>query len=267
MTEPNLPLSSKDVRTLVQLGERYCGSQDPGPDRLGCPPDDVLRNLASQSPTASLSRSSVSHVVDCAECYPRYLALRRKAIWVATGQYTAVGLGVLAVAVFVVWMAFGPGFRPETPSISGPIATPRKGATVADNSGKPATSSESAVPAPTTPVSVPKVTRASLDLRSLSSQRSDSVANLPAPRVGVERGRAYISTILPIGSPPGTYEFAILGANGVPRHVFTSTAKVENGLTRFVARMDLTKQKTGNYKLGVRSKGGKDWLEATLTVR
>lgn len=267
MTEPNLPPSSKLVRKLLQLGERYSGSSDPGSDRLACPSDDALRNLAFQNPTASLSPTSVSHVVNCAECYPRYLALRRKALWITAGQYTAVGLSVLAVAVFVAWISLGPRFRPETPSLSGPIATPRGSPTTSDNSGKPSAPSEPPVPDATKPVSVPKVTRASLDLRSLSSQRSDTIENLPAPRLAVERGRTYIDAILPIGSPPGTYEVAILDAKGVPLQVVTSTAKVEKGTTRFVARMDLTQQKTGNYKLGVRPKGGGDWLEATLTVR
>lgn len=269
MTEPNLPVSRKRERDLVRLGKRYCGSNDPGPDRVGCPSDEVLRSLAFRTTTPSLSRVPVSHVVDCAKCYPRYLELRRKAIWITTGRYVALGLGALAVTVIAVWVATGPHFRRETPSISGPIAKPRQGPPVSDSKEEPAaaTRSESPILSPSKPTVIPEVTRVSLDLRSLSSQRSDNPEVSPIPRVVAERGRTYIVTLLPVGSPPGPYEFAILNADGTPGQIGTSTASVEKGVTRFVARMNLAKQRRGNYRLGIRSKGGDQWLEGALTIR
>src|SRR5204862_2984295 len=59
-----------DEAKLVGFARWYLAESFPNPDRIGCPPKDMLRRLAEQPISADLSVTE--HLGSCSPCFKQY---------------------------------------------------------------------------------------------------------------------------------------------------------------------------------------------------
>jgi hypothetical protein len=74
-TNDNLEARMDEAR-LVSFARSYLGASFPNPERIGCPPLEMLRRLAEQPTSANLSITE--HLGGCSPCFQQYQELLAK---------------------------------------------------------------------------------------------------------------------------------------------------------------------------------------------
>jgi len=203
---------------------------NPNPNRVGCPPNDILAALARKE--RPIEDRAWGHLAKCSPCYKEWRALQQQfKVSRAAGSRTT--LRMLAVAAALVTVVSGTWFflQYRAPVRSEPqIAT--------ENIDRPEF-------------------RAQLDLRPFAVSRSDDLAAPVKPLI-LPRGRLTATILLPAGSQPGPYEVRLIDEALQSKATATGQARILNFVTTIAVQLDLNSVEAGRYQLAMR-RAGESW--------
>jgi hypothetical protein len=195
------------------------GGANPNPERVGCPPREVLSALARKQ--RPIEDPAYLHLAQCSECYVEARALQRST---GAGARTlrSVARRVMAAAAIVLMIIGGTWLlgRIERRDTSPPRASVTSQAI-------------------------------ELDLRRHAIERGDQSTPIEQP-VLLPRRRVSITMLLPVGSQPGAYELELIGADGRSRTSATGTAILREFVTTLEIELDLSALSPGPYQLRIR---------------
>jgi hypothetical protein len=226
-------LSPERIKRLLQesILRNY-----PNPERLRCPGDQVLREVAGQR--FPHQHRAWQHITHCSPCYQEFLDLRvqfherrRRNTRVAL---TMALLGLLAV-VAVVWTATFRRTAPKAPVQTQRIPLSREANTLTAVLNMEGTSSTRGAE-PTT--------------------KANGLQRLPRARISA------LLIYLPFGSPPGDYEVHLLHGDGISRSLlarFAGAAEIKEGLTVLKVSPDFSMYTPGIYTISVLRDGAALW--------
>jgi hypothetical protein len=215
-----------------EIDELFAGA-NPNPDRIGCPPDSVLVEIAQKSKPQD--DPIFNHVERCSPCYQRLRELRsgageRPARRPATSRWwVAVAAGVLLALTLVGalwWRGTGEHIGPG---------------------------------AGTNPRLV-----AELDLRPYGASRGESAEGV-RPLV-LQHGVVDLVMILPTGAEPGHYDIQLLDANLKSRISTATQGVLREYRTELHTTLDLSEIAPGRYQLALRY-GTQRWRLFPVEIR
>jgi hypothetical protein len=193
----------------------------PNPQRRGCPGNFALQGLALRPLDDSLEGdSNWQHVTHCAECYREFLDIRAAMRRRQKTRRAAIGVGLAAVVAVAVIIVFA----------HHPAGSP--------SSTRPRTAEQ---------IFHPRL----VDLQGRSGTRSDK-GNEDTNPIVLGQEPEELTIRLPFASRAGTYEIQLLNTANQPLLSVTAQARIDNGVTAFTARMDLSNFEPGKYSLGIR---------------
>jgi hypothetical protein len=207
--------------------DKVLGSAYPNPERVGCPPHDVLVALAKRE--RPIGDPGYEHIVSCSPCYREFRSLQQaNAVAPSRGAQTRPRWLVAAAAAVVIaavgtWLFFTQQQRvdePEAPRIARQTAE------------------------------VPT----ELDLRKYTVARSEERSG-KQPVLELPRGHLDLTILLPVGSEPGGYEVQILAADLRSRASASGSAEIRNYITTLRTTLDIKGLPAGSYQLAVRRQG------------
>lgn len=238
MAQPGQP-DNDDAQFRDDIDE-ILGHANPNPDRIGCPPRDVLIGLARRQ--RSLGDPGYEHLLKCSPCYREFRAMQeqakteRGAAHVSSTRrwaWLATAAALLAILAAVVW--FTRGERGSgTPQVASSTATPEG-------------------------------VNAEVDLRPFVVMRSEQ-GSADAPPVSLPAGVVDLTLLLPVGSEPGAYDVQLLDGDLRLRSEATGTGAIEDFVTTVRVRLDLQRLAPGRYQLAVRRQGD-SWRMFPAEVR
>ena len=188
----------------------------PNPDRLGCPGDGKVREVASRRTT--IEDDDWQHITHCSPCYAEFLEVKEEIR--RSGARTRI-LGVIGGAAVLTLLAVLLGYRY--------LAGPRIPEQIANVAFEPAT----------------------LNLGDSSVSRGGESADQKGVPV-LPRRPLDLTIILPFGSEPGAYQFELVSGNGRVLKSGDAIAKLRNGSTSLKTRMDAADYPVGDYRIGFR---------------
>jgi hypothetical protein len=195
---------------------------NPNPERIGCPSDDVLTELAGRE--RPISDPAYEHVARCSPCYRVMRAKQQAAATMAAAHRRRVlgwlGVAAALVVVFVVAWLF------------------------VLRSGERQPPSELRL-------------EATLDLRRYGIVRS--TPDYPEqPPLRLKRGQLSVTVLLPVGFESGEYELQVLDSNLQSRVSAKGQAEIRDYVTTLETSLDLRSLSAGSYRLALR-RGGESW--------
>jgi hypothetical protein len=202
----------------------------PNPDRVGCPGDARLREVAARR--TIIEDDDWQHITHCSPCYAEFLDAKEQ---IRRSGRRARTLGLIAGTTVLILLAGAVGYRYLAQSGS----------------------SDQVITAAFEP--------ATLDLKDSSGTRGDEKALQKAVPV-LPRRPLELTIILPFGSEAGTYQFQFVDAEG---HVLKSgeaTAAVSNGSTALKTKLDTSNLAAGDYRIGLRQQSF-NWIIYSLRLR
>jgi hypothetical protein len=209
------------------------GRAHPNPTREGCPPAEMLIRLARRD--LPIGDPAYDHIGRCSPCYQELRVLQQadatNAGLVRRRRMMFAAAAVLALALAGSWFALR---RDDIAVVTAP----------------PASDSATQV--------------ASLDLRPLAVTRSEDQKS--AKPLEVPRARVNATLLLPVGSPPGSYEVRILDGDLRVRASAKGSAEIRNYVTTLETPIDVSSAEAGDYQLTLRREGG-EWQMFPLRVR
>ncbi|HEY2980008.1 MAG TPA: hypothetical protein VGJ22_02410 [Anaerolineales bacterium] len=209
--------------------DKVLGSANPNPERVGCPPHDVLVALAKRE--RPIGDPGYEHIVNCSPCYREFRSLQQ-ANAVGPSRKRRNSRVWFAAAAAVVIVTVGTWY------------------TISSKRARPGP--ETARPA----IQVAEL-QTQLDLRKYSVARSESGAG-KQPVLDLPRGRLDLTILLPVGSEPGAYEVQLLDSDLRSRANATGTAEIRNYITTVRTALDIRDLPSGSYQLAVRRQG-EEW--------
>lgn len=211
----------------------------PNPDRIGCPGRATIEEVASL-PLSSRHPAFQEHINRCSPCLAELLEIRgrnfqkkqrtKRIRWI---------IGACAAAIAVVGLV---------------VAT------------RDTTRTVPIVKTPTQPPPAPYAETARLDLSDQPGLRSDSRSPLKDGPHELPRRRLNAAVVLPFGSPPGQYDFAVFRLDKTILATTTGIAVVSGGTTTLNVRIDLSEYPAGQYQVAFKRPTG-DWTFHELTIR
>lgn len=199
--------------------DRLFGGANPNPDRIGCPPSDVLRALATKQ--RPIGDAAYEHLTKCSPCYREFRQFqtgsarpRHRKAYFAT-----------AAAIFVVLLGVSRYFTSDNR---------------ADNQ-----TTETRTTAPEVPARVKILTA---DLRNASPTRGSRSAS-QATSVKLSRDLVQLTVILPIGAEPGRYSIRLVRGSGEVVSAATAPASIVNFATALTTTLDLRAIEPAVYEL------------------
>jgi hypothetical protein len=205
-------------------------SSFPNPDRVGCPGDVRLREVAARR--TIVEDDDWQHITHCSPCYAEFLGAKEEIRRLGRRERT---LRLIGGASLLVLVAATGSYRYWSGSHA-----PRAIASVAFE-----------------PVT--------LNLRDSSGTRGDGKTlqdEIPIlPRHPLE-----LTIILPFGSEPGSYQFEWIDASGQVLMTGSGSASIHNGDTSLAARSNTSAFGPGDYKIGLRQ-GSFDWVLYPVRLR
>jgi hypothetical protein len=204
----------------------------PNPDRLGCPSQDFLKNLARHKVPIEKTAAWIDHLASCSECFQDFTRFSE----IASRQQHRIRLLVLgSVAALLCFVVLG-----EYAMHRGVGSPPQIAPLTPQNTHKGAAQSTMA---------------AVLHLEDVPIIRGDE---RPPSIPKMERGLLSLSIYLPPDSKPGIYTVRILSKLADKKDVlaFSGTAEIKDGDAILHASADLTSVSPGSYYLALRHDGG-----------
>ena len=205
-------------------------SSFPNPDRVGCPGDLRLREVAARR--TIVEDDDWQHITHCSPCYAEFLGAkdeirrlgRRERILRLIGGTSLLVL-VAAIGAYRYW------------------GESRASQEIASVAFEPAT----------------------LNLRDSSGTRGDG--NSVQEEVPVLPRRPLdLTIILPFGSEPGRYRFEWVDERGQVLMTGSGSASIHNGDTSLAARSNTSAFRAGDYKIGLRQQSF-DWVLYPVRLR
>jgi hypothetical protein len=193
----------------------------PNPDRVGCPGDGKVREVASRR--TILEDDDWQHITHCSPCYAEFLEVKEEVRRSGTRARTLGVIGgatvmILLAALFVYRYLAGSGISEQTANVTFEPATLNLSDSSVGRGGESADQK-----------SAPLLPRRPLDL----------------------------TIVLPFGSEPGAYQFQLLGADGRVMKTGDAIAKLRNGSTSLNTRIDAAYYPVGDYRIGFRQQSFK----------
>lgn len=205
---------------------------NPNPDRRGCPPREVLGELARHE--RPIGDPWFDHLGECSECYREFQELRARTVTETYGRRWWIAAAAVALVALCGWLLFR-----------------------WTRSGEPERQ-EAGVPEPWETVV------ATLDLQRSSPLRGEG----PPPTGGevrIPRASSQLRILLPVGAEPGPYLVEIRGSGGTVLGRATGEAAIENFVTTLVAGVDLSQVTAGSYRLAIRH-AEESWREYAVRI-
>lgn len=238
MAQSGQPPDTDDVRRDDDIDEVFSRA-NPNPERIGCPPREVLVGLARRA--RPLGDPGYEHLAECSPCYREFRALQQG----HSGQRDSPDpapprrwLVPAAAAVLLITLAGAWMFTraPWSPSES-PATRP------------------------------PQVTelRTEVDLRRYAVLRGEQSTD-PRDPVELPNGVLDLTLLLPVGSEPGDYDVQLLDADMRSQAAARGKAEIRDFVTRLQTTIDLRRVQAGSYQLAVRRRGD-DWRLFPARVR
>ena len=225
-------LDSSDFIVADEIDELF-GGANPNPDRIGCPPREVLSSLSRRE--RPIGDSAYEHLATCSPCYQEFRALQEG----HRSQHGVTPSGrarwIAAIAAVLVLVAVGAWLYFRTTG---------------------------SVP-PREPVMAEL--RVEVDLRRFTVPRSPQEQGTRPP-LELPRGLLAITMLLPAGSEPGAYDMQVLDTASRPQISASGQAEIRNFITILESRIDLRSTPPGDYQLALR-RPGEDWHFYPATVR
>jgi hypothetical protein len=257
--DPDDDFLTKDEERRIGEGlKRALISDNPNPDRIGCPQPKILRDIAFHKKLRhpKLFEEVTTHMARCSACVRDALAYgeeykeqkrkqRANRIVVA-----AVSTVVFAIALLAAWH-----FQTTNNDLeqAGKVAKPPSESPKVNN-GKDQQKKE------------PQVTEyktASIELPS--RWRGDPRAELP--KFVLNRGKLLVTVRLPVGSPEGKYRFRILDQSKKILVAVQGTARMEGGTTALKIPLDTSALSAGSYTLSILEPGLDEWVKYDLRIK
>jgi len=214
---------SSDLSSKDDIDE-VLGRANPNPERVGCPPGDVLIALARRA--RPIGDPAYEHLLKCSPCYREFRTLQQDRVSSYAGGARVRWIAVAAVLVVLAGGAWYLVSRPENG---------RRDATEAAQ------------------VSATDL-RAELDLRKYPVARSEQTQSSPPP-LSLDRGRLNVTILLPVGSEPGLYEVQVLDSELRSLATASGQATITNYITTLQTTLDLQPLPPGAYQLALRRQG------------
>ncbi len=98
------PFSKQDEQKLLEGGKHFFSTAFPNPDRIGCPPQEILKAMALRQYDGKKARQWDDHMSHCSPCFNDFVALREGARKPAKLRWIAVPAAVVLVAAVAVWV-------------------------------------------------------------------------------------------------------------------------------------------------------------------
>jgi hypothetical protein len=231
-----------DEAKLVGFARSYLAESFPNPDRIGCPPMDILRRLAEQPTSADLSVTE--HLGSCSPCFQQYQQILTQTrtkketasilqkLSVHTPRFVAVALVVgLALIAFSValWISHERAI----------VQQERDGAKINSSSNERNRVAEFS----------PFI----LDMTKTSQVRGTDRRDRSALKM--PRKPLHVSVYLPIGSDAGEYRMSLKrGKQAVWSDLATARMRDKRMVLEF--EDDLGAYQSGRYTLTLVSKSG-----------
>jgi hypothetical protein len=210
--------------------DKVLGSANPNPDRVGCPPHDVLAALAKRE--RPIGDPGYEHIVNCSPCYREFRSLQQANAVAASRRAQTRTRWLVGAAAAVLLTAVGTWlFFTQEQRVDEPEA-PRIARQTAE---------------------VPT----ELDLRKYTVARSEERPG-KQPVLELPRGRLDLTVLLPVGSEPGGYEVQILDSELRSRAGASGSAEIRNYITTLRTTLDINELPAGSYQLAVRRQG-EEW--------
>ena len=206
----------------------------PNPERKGCPGRQVLARLALDSFSTKLEGDTDwEHTTHCSECYREYLDIRADAARSKERRANAIrwsiaGTALLAAVLLFVFVQVRTEINHERPQNAELAYLPR-----------------------------------TINIESMSRSAGQSERK---SAIKLDRGLIALTVQLPIGSKIGSYEFRLRNSNGSAMLMKSAAAKLREGTTSFVLRLDLRKASPGQYRMEIRQSPF-DWNYYPVEIR
>ena len=188
----------------------------PNPDRVGCPGDGKVREVASRR--TILEDDDWQHITHCSPCYAEFLEVKEE---IRRSGARARTLGLIGGAAVLIMLVALLGYRY--------VAGPRISEQTASVTFEPAT----------------------LNLSDSSVSRGGD-SGVPKDVPVLPRRPLDLTIILPFGSEPGAYRFQLVSADGRVLKTGDTPATLRNGATSMETRLNATQYPVGDYKVGFR---------------
>lgn len=249
MADAERPVSMKQADQLVELGKQSSQYANPNPDRVNCPSDHTLRAMALRSRDLSLTHAPIAHVANCSPCYQQYCRYREEEIQRSRRRYAAFAICVAAAIIVAVLVG------------RNVLRSPAGDSTPSIVDRQPSQEKEKGPAAER-----PQPQLLALDLRHISPSRGDDEPAQNSPDVLLPAKALKLEVVLPVASPPGSYELGVFSVAHTLQSSSQGTATLEKGVTRLVVSIDLTSLKSGAYLIGVKTSLS-DWMFAPVRIR
>jgi len=239
-----------DEEKLISFARSYLAEAFPNPDRIDCPPDHALRQLAENPTKADLSITE--HLSRCSPCFLQYQELlaglkfekqpvrNRRGVLHLAGISIYVGAGVALVTAAAFCFAFWRSYHHD-------VRLPR---IAQQETGRTPTSGTNGTSAYTAFV---------LDMSGASHVRGPKQP--PRPVVKLPLVPLSLSVYLPMGSEAGVYEVSLKSGD---KRIWSGIATAELRDQKTVAKfkLDLSSYPPGRYTLTLSSGTGMAFSQA-----
>ena len=211
----------------------------PNPGRVGCVGTEKLGQMAEGA--VPPTDPAYHHVMECSPCYEELMDLSERASVARKGasarRRVLVG-SIAALLIIAAALVYVLSSRPNAQRSPGEIVRRQPGGQVAV---------------------------AMLNLDSEPTQRSGDGAARAGELQRLPRKQLDLTINLPRGLDEGLYEVEIDADTDNPILTATGNAKLENGLTVLVVKMDLSHLSPGKYRVRIRRQG-ESWRDSYVFV-
>jgi hypothetical protein len=257
--DPEDDFLSKDEERRIGEGlKKALISDNPNPDRIGCPQPKILRDIAFHKKLRDpkLFEEVTTHMARCSACVRDALAYGEEYKEEKRQQranrivLTVAATLALAVALWAAWY----------------FQTSNSDLEHAEKSPQPAPESPRVSNGEGQQKKEPQVTEyqtASIELPS--RWRGDPRVELPKFALG--RGKLLVTVRLPVGSPEGKYRFRILDHSKRVLASAQNSARIESGTTVLKVPLDTSGLSAGSHVLSVLEPGMDQWVDYALVIR
>jgi hypothetical protein len=218
------PFSKQEEQKLLEAGKHFYSTAFPNPDRVGCPPQEILKAMALRKYDRNKAKQWDDHMSHCSPCFNDFVAFREGARKSATARWIAVAAAVVLVAAVAVWAWLGGRGARQV----------KNEKIVAENTGS--------------------YKDHLIDFRYQAPVRGPEQNENKSP-VEIPRERLTLSVYLPVGSEPGQYEVQVLQEPGQPLAQAEGSAEFRDHIAVLTVRLDLTRLPPGLYLMEIRQSG------------
>jgi hypothetical protein len=223
-----------EERAFLRLLQKSALNDYPNPERIGCPGEAFLRQLATDRKSIPISDPRLDHVVHCSPCFQELTALRSHTGGGSGRRRKGILFALAAAAVLILAVGLWIAYRRSNHN--------RQRGVNKDS---------------------PIVAQISLQDRSIV--RGATTDRETMEPLHLPRGQLRLTVLLPFGSDSGTYEVQILRDIQKPLLTAAGSAEIVNGVTKLNVSLNTSSLSGGKYMLGVR-RPPLDWTYNPITI-